>query len=280
MLLVTGVTGRFGSEVAAELTRRGVAWRGFARDPARAPTGDIVQGSFEDPTSLARALEGVTAMLLVCADRKELAELERAAVAAARDQGTRVVKISAMVATVDPPTSFGVEHRPAEQALIESGLDYTILRSGFVLQTVLSAFGPDIRKGRLIVPSRTGKVAFVDARDVAKAAASILINGDAHVGKTYSLMGPTAVTFSELAAACANASGHAVKHVAPPRALARLMLPLVGGMTFWDARKVVELLAEIDRGLQSVPSGDLDRLLGAPGTSIEAFLAEHTSELS
>lgn len=280
MLLVTGVSGRFGSEVAAELTRRGVAWRGFARDPSRAPDGDIVQGSFEDSASLTRALDGVTAMFLVCADGKELPALEGAAVAAARAQGTRIVKISAMVAAVDPPTSFGIEHRPAEQTLIASGLDYTILRPGFVLQTILSAFGADIRKGRLIVPSRQGRVAFVDQRDVAKAAANVLVDGAAHVGKTYSLMGPTAVTFSELAAACASATGHPVKHVAPPRAVARLMLPLVGGMSFWNAGRVVQLLAAIDGGLQAVPSGDLDRLLGVPGTSVEAFLAEHAGELS
>ena len=225
-------------------------------------------------------MDGVTAMFLVCADCKELPALEGAAIAAARAQGVRVVKISAMIAAVDPPTGFGVEHRPAEQALIESGLDYTILRPGFVLQTVLSAFGPDIRKGRLIVPSRQGKVAFVDQRDVAKAAVNILVDGDGHSGKTYSLQGPAAVTFSELADACASASGHPVKHVAPPRAVARLLLPLVGGLSFWTAGKVVQLLAAIDNGLQAVPSGDIERLNGEPGTSVEAFLAEHASELS
>ena len=184
-----------------------------------------------------------------------------------------------MVAAVDPPTSFGVEHRPAEKALAESGLDYTSLRSAFLLQAILTTFGPDIRKGRLIAPSRKGKVAMVDLRDVARAAVNILVDGDPHLGKTYQLTGPTAFTFFELAAACASASGHPVKHIAPPKPVARVMLPLVGGETFWSARKIVELRAAFDRGVEASPSGDLEQLTGTRGTSLEDFVAEHASEL-
>ncbi|CAA9421511.1 MAG: hypothetical protein AVDCRST_MAG35-2020 [uncultured Quadrisphaera sp.] len=59
-----GSTGRTGRLVAAELTRRGHQVVALVRDPARAPTGVVpVVGEADDPTALARVLEGAGAVV-------------------------------------------------------------------------------------------------------------------------------------------------------------------------------------------------------------------------
>jgi putative NADH-flavin reductase len=59
-----GSTGRTGRLVAAELARRGHEVVALVRDPARAPAGVTpVVGAADDPTALARALEGAEAVV-------------------------------------------------------------------------------------------------------------------------------------------------------------------------------------------------------------------------
>ena len=111
-----------------------------------------------------------------------------------------------------------------------------------------------VRTGKLIAATGAGRIAFVDVRDVAAAAAAVLADPHTHDGKIHTLTGPRALSFSELAALLSDITGHRVCHISPPRWLARIVLPWVSGMPRWQSNLVVDLMAALAAGAQSTPT--------------------------
>lgn len=69
-------------------------------------------------------------------------------------------------------------------------------------------------------------------------------------------------------------AGRRVRHISPPRWLARTILPWVSGMPRWQSNRVVELMVAIAAGVQAVPTGTVAQTLHREPRTIEAFLAE------
>jgi nucleoside-diphosphate-sugar epimerase len=69
MILLTGVTGYVGSQMAQELVRRGQPFRVLVRDPSRllfdatAARCDVVAGVVCDPGAVARSVRGVQSVI-------------------------------------------------------------------------------------------------------------------------------------------------------------------------------------------------------------------------
>ena len=60
-----------------------------------------------------------------------------------------------------------------------------------------------------------GRVAMIDARDIATVAVAALL-GDGHAGKTYTLTGPEALSFDEVAKIVSQQTGMQIRHVEVP----------------------------------------------------------------
>ena len=68
MILVTGATGKIGSETVRLLAAAGVPTRALVRNPDKAKGWqgiEVVKGDLEDAVSVAAALHGVDAVLLL-----------------------------------------------------------------------------------------------------------------------------------------------------------------------------------------------------------------------
>ncbi len=103
-----------------------------------------------------------------------------------------------------------------EQAVRESGAEWTILRStwfsqnfseGFFLEQVLS--------GEVALPAGSVKEPFVDADDIAEIAVKALTE-DTHVGQVYELTGPRLLTFAEAIQEIGRAAGREIRYVQVP----------------------------------------------------------------
>lgn len=277
-IAVLGATGRVGGAVLRNLREAKIPARALVRDPSRLP-GDVPSAEVDlrKPETLGSALKGSERAFLAMADDPDQTALELAFVEAAAKAGVRhVVKLSAQSAGLEPPVSVGRWHRPVEEALARSGMGYTILRPTFFMQTFLQ-FASDIAaKGKFVAPCKRGKVAFVDVEDVAAVAASVLASGD-QAGAILTLTGPEAITFAQAGERIADAIGRPVKHVAPPRPVARLVMPFVSGMPRWLVTQVVDLLAALDQGAQSAVTSDIETVLGRPARPFAAFAERHKS---
>ncbi len=125
MILVTGATGTIGGHLVARLCEQGVRTRALVRSPEKADAlrgfgCETSLGSFEDPASLEKALNGVTRVFLASPSSPQQVDLERNLVEAARRRrgAVHVVKLAAAgvdrgpshaAAGAEPPAGGG-EH--------------------------------------------------------------------------------------------------------------------------------------------------------------------------
>lgn len=218
-IVITGATGNTGQVIVGEFQRRGVPFVALARSAtnraalARAGVATVA-GDFDDPASLVRALQGATMAYLVCTPDERLIPREMAFIAAAREAGVRrIVKCSAYWAGVDAATQNLRAHGVIERALVESGLEYTIIRPHGFMQT-FTLFGWDLiqKAGVLSLPAGDGALPLVDVRDVAMVAVRALTE-PGHVGKVYDVTGAEALTMYQVAEILGRVLGRPVTYL-------------------------------------------------------------------
>ena len=223
-ILVTGATGTVGTSLIPLLTARGANVRALVRDAGRTKISDsriqTVVGDFADPASLRVAVEGVDAVFLACGNVPEQVAYECAVIDAAAQAGVRrIVKLSARGAAIGAPAAYWHWHGLIEQHLQASTVPAVLLQPGFAMTNLLGAAehvrqpGHAVRSGR-----RCAKIAMIDPADVA-AVAAVVLTTDGHDGRTYVVTGPEAITYAQVAAQLAAATGRHVGFVdIPPEA--------------------------------------------------------------
>ncbi|MEU1208688.1 NAD(P)H-binding protein [Nocardia sp. NPDC005825] len=280
MIVITGATGTIGSEVVRLLAERDVKVRAVTRNPeqARVPAGvEVVRGDYADTESMAAAFSGAEAAFLVGLLGPDYVELDRALVAAARAAGVRrLVKLSA-IGTGDPELGrVGTWHLPGEQAVRESGVDWTILRPSSFASNTRSWVAP-IQAGQP-VPNMTGAGAqgVVDPRDVAAVAAEALLSDD-HAGRIYTLTGPAALTTHDQAAVLAAALGRSVDVTDIPLDVARGFM-LESGMSEEYADGALAGQAFVRDGGNAIVTGDIEQVLGRAPHTYADWVRDHRTE--
>ncbi|KAK1179139.1 NAD(P)H-binding protein [Streptomyces sp. NBS 14/10] len=232
MIVVTGATGNVGRTLVRTLTEAQVPVTAVARhitDADAAPEVRAVAADLAEPAGLRGAFEGAEALFLLVAGEDPQGILGVAKAAGIR----RVVLLSSQGAGTRPDA---YQHAGQfEAAVRESGLDWTILRSGG-LDSNAFAWAEPIRTARqAAAPFGDIGLPFVDPDDVAAVAAAVLRDQAPHQGAVYTLTGPAPTTPRERAAAIAAALGEPVRFTEQTREeahelMARFMpLPVVEG---------------------------------------------------
>jgi uncharacterized protein YbjT (DUF2867 family) len=272
-IIMTGATGRLGRAVVAALSPQ-YALHALVRraDDPRLPA-EVRQSaaSLSDVAALTEAFEGARQAIVILPDHPDVPGMMKAILVAAEACGVeRIIKISAHLASETPPRSFGIEHAPADEMLRNSGIEAVILRPAMFMQS-LALFLGDIAKGRMIVPVPSGKVALIDAGDIAAVIGKALEGGVAPA--TYMLTGPESHSFGDVAAALSRWSGQPIKHIAPPRWVAGLVMRFDSSLDAFNRTRLLDFLGALEEGLEAPLFPALEELLGRPGRSLGAFLA-------
>ncbi|MDK9495339.1 SDR family oxidoreductase [Streptomyces katrae] len=275
MILVTGATGTVGREVLRRLSPD-LRVRAMARQPDRlaqeSGTAETVRGDYDDPESLALALDGVDSVFLVTSrvGRDDDARFLRIA----RSAGVRhVVKLSAAaVEDGDADDLITRWQRENEDLLRGSGMEWTLLRPRSFMSNALS-WASSIRSDG-VVRALYGESAnsCVDPRDIAEAAVRTL-TAPGHAGRAYALTGPRALTAAEQTAQLAELLGRPLRFEELDPAQARAQ---------WSARYpeplVEALLSSAERqrrGAKAGVGGSVEELTGRPAGSFRAWAGDH-----
>ena len=226
MILVTGASGNAGGAVVNELRNSGTPFRAMYRsreDAAKAPPGAAtVIADFSSKESLRNVLAGVDSVYLVCSPAPALVELESNVIDACQQSGVKHLVLNSALGAADYPTSFPAWHRKVEEKLKASGLGFTILRPNSFMQNILAYLAPSIREqGAFFAAMGDARISFLDLRDIAAVVARVAASPTEHLGKTYELNGPEAVTYAELAQRIARICNREVKFVDIPEAAQR-----------------------------------------------------------
>ncbi|MCD9873291.1 NAD(P)H-binding protein [Streptomyces guryensis] len=277
MILVTGATGTIGSDVVRQLAARGAKVRALSRDPAKSRVPSSVQtvpGHHRDRASVEAAMAGAEAAFLVGVLGPDDAGHDRGLVEAARAAGVRrIVKLSAIGTGETRLGAFATWHLPGEEAVRDSGLQWTVLRpSSFASNTL--AWAAAVREGTP-APNMLGdgKQGVVDPRDVAEIAAAALLD-PGHAGRTYTLTGPETLGAHEQAAVLGEVIGRPVPlHDFSPEERREQFLAAGLGETYADS--LMAAARFIHEGGNDVVTEDLPKVLGRPARTYRQWAEDH-----
>jgi uncharacterized protein YbjT (DUF2867 family) len=124
-----------------------------------------------------------------------------------------------------------------------------------------------------VAPVVAGGVAFVDARDVAAVAAQTLVS-DGHANAAYTLTGPAAVSFQDVAASIGRAIGKDVQYVVCDHRAARDALA-AAGTPGWLVDYMLGLYDGFDKGAGELVTGDVRDIIGRDPVDLDVFTADH-----
>jgi len=218
MILIVGASGAVGLPTVRHLVKRGAQIRALTSRPASAErlqrlgVKETILGDFRKAEDLRRAFAGIAAAIQIPPRfTEDEAAIGLSAVAAAKEAGIgHYVFVSAF-----HPQMRQMDHHwsklVVEEAVIESGLPYTILQPAMFMQNIRVEW-PAIRE-RGIYPrpySPERKMALVDAEDLGEAAA-IVLTEPRYRGATFELAAGESLTHAEMAAILAEEWGHPVR---------------------------------------------------------------------
>ncbi len=274
-ILVTGATGNVGSAVIAALVARGVPTRAAVSNASkRVPAAvSTVTLDLTDASTFPAAVEGARGLFLLRPPAiSNVKDTLNVLVDVARDRGVEHV---VFLSVIGADRTRYIPHYAVERHLERSGVPYTFLRAGFFAQNLSDAYRADIREDhRLYVPAGSGKVAFVDVRDLGEVAASIFERPAAHTHQAYTLTGPEALTFDDVAGQLTRELGRTIRYERAsivgylrhlrqrglPWAQALVQCALHVGLRFGQAKQVDPTLAN---------------LLGRPPRTLAQMIADH-----
>jgi uncharacterized protein YbjT (DUF2867 family) len=263
MIVVTGATGNVGRPLVEALAASGEEVTAVSRRiaeeprPGRAPDGRVrrLQADLSEPGTLKPALDGADAVfLLTAADFLANGNLGNVLEVVKAAGVERVVLLSSQ--------GVGTKRHPSdlEDAVTRSGLGWTLLRPGNFASNAFQ-WAESIRTQRtMAAPFADVALPAIDPDDIAAVAAAAL-RDPSHVGNTYTLTGPVAISPRQQGESIGQVLGEPVQFVELTRDEAR------GRMLTYMPEPVVDAtlgalgtptLAEQD------VSPDVENVLGRP----------------
>ncbi len=281
MILLTGVTGTIGREVARLLRAAGVPFRALVRSPEKAaslagPGVETVIGDFEEPQTLAPALAGVDRLFLLSAFDLRQVELKANVIAAARGAGVgQVVLASGSGAGLDSPLVTGRWSGETQKQIEDAGMAHTYLQPTFFMQNMLMFADSIARQGAFYLPLKDAAVSYVDARDIAAVAVRALTE-PGHEGKAYPLTGPEALTCAAMAGILSRAAGKTVTYVNVSLEDAKEGMTQAG-MPGELADALNELYALAADGHAAAVVETVEAVTGRPARTFARFVEDHAT---
>jgi uncharacterized protein YbjT (DUF2867 family) len=221
-VLIVGATGKYASLVVPELKQRGVTVRSLVRNESKSVAArqqgadEIAIADFHDPASLRAAASGVDGVFHINpAFAPDEAKLGVAMVEAAISANVRKFVFSSVIHPSISKLSNHAAKRPVEEALYESGMEFTVLQPTMFMQNFNDSWSAVLEQGRFSLPySKQVKASYVDYRDVAEVAA-LALTGDKLSYGTFELCAPGMVNRVELVALMSEALGRTIESGEP-----------------------------------------------------------------
>ncbi|WP_272152114.1 NAD(P)H-binding protein [Tenacibaculum aiptasiae] len=193
-ILVIGGTGKTGRRVVEQLQNKGI-------EPRIGSRGASPSFDWDDKSTWENALNGIERMyvtyypdLAVPGAKEAIQEL------------TKQAKVSGVKKIVLLSGKGETEAEACEKIVMDSGIDYTIVRASWFNQNWSESFFLDpILSGEVALPLSDVLIPFVDANDIAEVAATVLLD-DTYNGDIVEVTGPELINFKDVVSMIAKAS--------------------------------------------------------------------------
>ena len=159
-----------------------------------------------------------------------------------------------------------------EQAVRDSGADWTMRSSWFSQNFSEGFFVDQVMNGEVALPAETVQEPFVDADDIADIAVAALTN-DRHAGQLYELTGPRLLTFPQAIEEIARAAGREIRYVqVSPEQYASMLAELYVPAEFVTLMNY--LFTEVLDGRNAHLTDAVQRALGRPPRDFADYARE------
>ncbi|MER6510220.1 NAD(P)H-binding protein [Nonomuraea sp. NPDC001636] len=279
--LVFGATGALGRHVLDALVARGISPETITaagRNQVRLRELDSAGFSaaavdLSDAAGVAALVARHSDIVLISGREPNRLAQHESVIKAAKNADVRHVYYTSGVRADDDRFEINADHRATEDALIASGVTYTILRNTWYIENYIQMLAGPRFTGVLAAATGDAVVAPASRKDLAEALA-IVVTTDGHDDVTYSLSGDTNFTYADIAEAMSVVLKREVTYrpVTPEELQAAL---INSGMDSELAGFLARLDETIAAGVFARVGDDLPRLLGRPTTGlVEGLTAE------
>ena len=259
-ILVIGGTGKTGRKVVEGLKQHHQHVRIGSRNSNPA-------FQWEDPTTWAKALEGMDKVYIVYYPDLAVPGALEAIQGLTEEAKKAGVKKAVLLS--------GKGEREAERSeavVANSGLDYTLVRASWFNQNFSESFFLEpILASHVALPMPNAKIPFVDTGDIAEVVVQALLD-DAHNGKMYEITGPRTLTFAEAVQEIATGIGRKINYQAV--SLEEYSAMMKGAGVPADYIWLFEYLFREVLGNQDnqVVTNDVEKVLGRKATDFTEYV--------
>lgn len=278
-ILVIGATGRTGGEMTRQLRAANIPTRAMVRNLDRAKSLEdlgvrVCEGDLAKRDSVERALDGVEGVFLAASNSpSQVSWYENVFDAAKSAGGIRIVKVSGFTASPTAPALGHRIHGQTDEMLRASVLPFTILRPNVFFQNILQMADEIRRSGQFSRPAGDAPISMIDVVDIAAAAKTVLATDD-HLGKTYDLTGPEALSYHDAARILSGVLDRTVQYVSV--SVGEAVENMVrAGLGEAEARQRAETQSQFATGVYAPITEDLPPLLDRPPRRFEQFAKDH-----
>ena len=283
MICITGAGGTVGSEVVKQLELAKVPFRVayFSKEKVNAALAkgtNAVIIDYNHPETLRTAFQGCDKLFLLGPNALNQTQLELNAVEAAKAVGVQHIVKQSVMGAEDEAFSLALIHRPVEQAIEASGMSWTFLRPNSFMQNVVTFMSETIKaESAFYSASGEAKIAHIDVRDIAAVAVKALTE-PTHAGQAYTLTGPEALTYDELAQKLSVVLGRSINHISlPPEDLKHGML--AEGLPDAIADRMLDLERYYREDQASRITNDVQRVTGQESRQFTQYIRDYASLL-
>lgn len=282
-IAVTGATGQLGQLVVNGLLEKGTSIKVIAvvRDEKKALPlvkrgAEVRVAHYGDPAALKAAFSGVDRLLLISSSEVgKRIEQHKNVINAAKAAGVKYIVYTSAPRATTTTLIIAPEHKATEENILQSGMEYTILRNNWYTENYKDKVETASKTGTIVSAAGAGRVASATRADFAAGAVAVLL-GTGHEGKVYELGGDYAWDYNELAETIGEIIGKPVVYKAVDVGTLIDILKSAGldeGMAGFFAA----LDGNIAEGALSEVTGELSRLIGRPTTSLRKGLKDAVS---
>ncbi len=269
-VLAVGAAGEFAGLVVPELSRRGVKVRGLVakadKEAAVRAQGaaEIAVGDLRNADQVAAALAGMDAAFYIAPFALEdEAEVGKQFIQLAKAAGVRRIVFSSVINPSIVELKNHAVKLPVEGALVESGLEYTIVNPAVFFQNIAPGWKKAQETGKHVeLWSNDMRFSRVDYRDVAEVAA-IALTEDRLLYGTFQLCAEGILNGYELADLMTEVVGRPVKAEQGP-------LPPSGKVP----EQLIEMMRWYDQHSLLGNPLTLRAILNRPARTLRDYLAE------
>lgn len=273
-IAITGATGQLGRLAIGALKARGQSPIALVRDPAKAADLGVEARAFDYKAieTLAPALKGVTTLVLISSnDFDDRAGQHRNVIVAAKAAGVGRILYTSLLNATKSTMLLAADHKATEEAILASGLTYTILRNGWYTENHTGSLGGAIAAGAMIGSAGAGRFSSAARADYADAIAATAATSG-HDNAIYELAGDAAYSYADMAAEVSRLTGKTIPYNdLPPATYAGILESF--GLPAGFAYVLADSDVQASKGALFDDSRTLSRLIGRPTTPMAVTVA-------